>query len=401
MNLLDALLIAVAVSFAVIGYHRGFIIGVFSIVGFLGGAVIGLLVIPDILSHLTPSALTTALAWCGVLFLAGVGQTLAAVIGVRLQRSITWQPARIVDAGGGAVVSAVAVLLLSWLLGTVVVYSAVPWLPNEVRQSVLLRGVTNVMPQSAQTWFSDFYGVLERSGMPPPFAPFATEPVINVPPPDPNVTASAGVKDAENSVVKVLGTAPSCGKEIEGTGFYYTIGSSSGTSHRVMTNAHVVAGVQHPRVYPVGSSRGYAATVVLFDPTVDIAILDVPDLGRKPLTFDTSGSANDSGVVMGYPENGGLTLVPARIRGTLSEAGPNIWGQGLSVRQFYALYARVLPGNSGGPLLSPSGDVYGVVFAKSQDDDNTGYALTAHQVAGDAQTGATATQPVGTAGCAL
>jgi S1-C subfamily serine protease len=61
----------------------------------------------------------------------------------------------------------------------------------------------------------------------------------------------------------------------------------------------------------------------------------------------------------------------------------------------------VRQGNSGGPLLTPDGDVYGVVFAKSLDDAQTGYALTADEVRSDAQQGATATQKVDSESCAL
>ena len=54
------------------------------------------------------------------------------------------------------------------------------------------------------------------------------------------------------AIVKVVGTAPSCGKVLEGTGFVFA-------DHRVMTNAHVVGGVDEPTVQIGGEGRLYDA----------------------------------------------------------------------------------------------------------------------------------------------
>jgi S1-C subfamily serine protease len=64
------------------------------------------------------------------------------------------------------------------------------------------------------------------------------------------------------------------------------------------------------------------------------------------------------------------------------------------------LRAQVREGNSGGPLLSTSGKVLGVVFAASVDDPDTGYALTAKAVAPALAAGRTAKDAVPTGACA-
>jgi S1-C subfamily serine protease len=142
-----------------------------------------------------------------------------------------------------------------------------------------------------------------------------------------------------------------------------------------------------------------SATVVLYDPNRDIAVLNVPGLSRPPLHFNGPVSTGASGVVAGYPENGPLTAVPARVAGEQRITGPNIYSNREVTREVYTLRARVRPGNSGGPLLSPEGAVDGVVFAASVDMNDVGYALTASEVSSDASRGASATKEVSTQGC--
>ncbi|BFO13974.1 hypothetical protein SHKM778_03620 [Streptomyces sp. KM77-8] len=192
-----------------------------------------------------------------------------------------------------------------------------------------------------------------------------------------------------------MGTAPSCGKVLEGTGFVFG-------ERRVMTNAHVVGGVDEPTVQIGGEGRKYDATVVLYDWKRDIAVLDVPELEAPALRFTTEdASSGDSAIVAGFPENGAYDVRPARLRGRITANGPDIYHRGTVRRDVYSLYATVRQGNSGGPLLTPDGEVYGVVFAKSLDDAETGYALTADEIQDDITKGRTANQQVDSDNCAL
>lgn len=199
---------------------------------------------------------------------------------------------------------------------------------------------------------------------------------------------------ARQSLVKVVGTATSCGKTLEGSGFVYA-------PHRVMTNAHVVGGVDEPTVQIGGVGQLYDATVVRYDWQRDIAILDVPKLNAPVLAFAGEAKTNDSAIVAGFPENGAFNVQPARIRGRIQANGPDIYHRGQVVRDVYSVRSLVRQGNSGGPLLTPDGQVFGVVFAKSLDSADTGYVLTAAEVREDAVQGSTATGRVDTQGCAL
>ncbi|MER5687344.1 MarP family serine protease [Streptomyces sp. NPDC002205] len=401
MNVLDILLLAGAVWFAVIGYRQGFVVGILSVIGFLGGGLVAVYLLPVLWDQLTDSSEVSStaavVAVIIVIVCASVGQAFTTHLGNKLRRYITWSPARALDATGGALVNVVAMLLVAWLIGSALAGTSLPTLGKEVRNSSVLLGVSRVMPSQASTWFTDFSSVLAQNGFPQVFSPFANEPITEVRAPDPALAGSPVAKRAKQSIVKVVGTAPSCGKVLEGTGFVFS-------DRRVMTNAHVVGGVDEPTVQIGGQGRLYDAKVVLYDWQRDIAVLDVPGLDVKPLKFtDTNHDAasGNSAIVAGFPENGSYDVRAARVRGRIDANGPDIYHRGTVRRDVYSLYATVRQGNSGGPLLTPDGKVYGVVFAKSLDDPQTGYALTADEIRQDITTGRTANQQVDSQACAL
>ncbi|ANP48563.1 S1-C subfamily serine protease [Streptomyces griseochromogenes] len=399
MNVLDILLLVAAVWFAVVGYRQGFVVGILSVIGFLGGGLVAVYTLPVIWDAVTDNAEvgTTAavVAVVVVIVCASIGQALTTHLGNKLRRYITWSPARALDATGGALVNVLAMLLVAWLIGSALAGTTLPTLGKEVRGSKVLLGVSRALPAQANTWFADFSTVLAQNGFPQVFSPFANEPITDVRPPDPALAHSVVATRAQRSIVKVTGTAQSCGKVLEGTGFVFA-------ERRVMTNAHVVGGVDEPSVQIGGEGRKYAAKVVLYDWKRDIAVLDVPDLKANALRFSAQDAAGGNGaIVAGFPENGSYDVRAARVRGRITANGPDIYHRGTVRRDVYSLYATVRQGNSGGPLLTPEGRVYGVVFAKSLDDADTGYALTADEIQQDITRGRTASERVGTDSCAL
>ncbi|MGI5393695.1 MarP family serine protease [Streptomyces sp. CA-251251] len=399
MNVLDILLLLAAVWFAIVGYRQGFVVGILSVVGFLGGGLVAVSLLPVVWDALTDNAevSTTAavVAVVVVIVCASVGQALTTHLGNKLRRYITWSPARALDATGGALVNVVAMLLVAWLIGSALAQTTMPTIGKEVRQSQVLLGVQEALPEQADTWFDDFTSILARNGFPQVFSPFANEPITPVQPPDPALADSPVATRAKRSIVKVMGTAPDCGKVLEGTGFVFA-------DRRVMTNAHVVGGVDEPTVQIGGEGRKYDATVVLYDWRRDIAVLDVPELRAPALRFTDEDAARDDGaIVAGFPENGAYDVRAARVRGRITASGPDIYHRDSVRRDVYSLFATVRQGNSGGPLLTPEGEVYGVVFAKSLDDAETGYALTVDEIREDIAQGRTANQQVDSDSCAL
>ncbi|MFC5723544.1 MarP family serine protease [Streptomyces gamaensis] len=399
MNVLDIVLLAAAVWFAVVGYRQGFVVGVLSVTGFVGGGLAAVRLLPLVWDGVTdgasPGTVATVAAVVVIIVCASVGQAATTHLGNKLRRHITWSPARALDATGGALVNVLAMLLVAWLIGALLTQASLPTFREQVRSSRVLLGVGRVLPAQAGTWVGDFPTVLAQNGFPQVFAPFSAEPITPVPAPDPELADSPVALAAQRSIVKVVGTATGCGKVLEGTGFVFA-------RHRVMTNAHVVGGVDEPTVQIGGQGRQYEAKVVLYDWKRDIAVLEAPQLEAPVLRFAESAAHTGKGaIVAGFPENGSYDVRAARVRSRVQTNGPDIYHRGSVRRDVYSLYTTVRQGNSGGPLLTPDGEVYGVVFAKSLDDADTGYALTADEVLQDAVDGRTATGRVSSQGCAL
>ncbi len=390
MNVLDWFLVILVLAYAVSGYWQGFIAGAFATAGLLLGGLLGIWLAPRLLGDAAPALWVSLAALFVVLVCASLGQAVLQYAGARIRARITWQPVRALDAIGGAALSMAAVLVVSWALGVAVSGARLPWASKEVRESTVLNHVDAVMPPNAVEALNSFNDVVGSSFFPRYLEPFAPERIVDVGPPPARVARDPDVVRAGHSVYKIRGEN-SCNRGVEGTAFLYG-------PNRVMTNAHVVAGVSRPEVL-VGD-RQVRASVVYYNPRIDIAVLAVDGLRGSQLRFDRGGSSRQVAAVLGYPQDGPYDVQPARIRREQRLRSPDIYGDGTVVREVYSLRSLVRPGNSGGPLVSSAGRVLGVIFAASVTDGDTGYALTADQVADAAASGLTRTTSVSTGACA-
>ena len=391
-NALDVLLLLACVLFAVSGYRQGLVVGLLSFVGFLGGGVLGARLAPDLAAWEPLTRVPRAVVGLGAVFVAAVlGQLLATLLGAVLRRRLTWRPARQLDALGGAVVGVVSLLLVSWLVGRAVASSSSPELSSQVRRSAVITTVDGLVPDAGRRWFAGFRNLVDERQFPEVFHTLQAVDEADVPAPDAALSGGPGVAAARQSVLKITGIAESCRRSIEGSGFVYAPG-------RVMTNAHVVAGVDEPRVEVDG--RELPARVVLFDPARDVAVLAVDGLDRPPLLVSpVAAQPGDDAVVLGYPLDGDFRPDPARVIRVRVARGEDIYQQDTVVREVYSVKGLVRRGNSGGPLVDPQGRVLGVVFAAAAHDETVGYALTWAEVAGAARAGAESTDRVSSGAC--
>ncbi len=390
MNVLDWVLVALVLLYALSGYWQGFVTGAFATGGLLLGGAFGVWLAPFALGEAARSLLVSIGALFIVILSASIGQAVFQFTGSRIRERIRWQPVRALDAVGGAALSAVAVLLVSWALGVAVSGSGIAGITGQVRNSAVLAKVDQVLPATADDLLGAFNDVVGSGFFPRYLEPFAPERIVDVAPGPKRIVSDPDVEDAQASVVKVRGTN-SCGRGVEGSGFVYADG-------RVMTNAHVVAGVADPEV-EIGDDS-VSAEVVHYDPDLDVAVLAVDTTGLPALSFDDSAGPDDGVAVLGYPLDGPFNAQPARVRAEQRLRSPDIYGDGTVIREVFSLRGLVRPGNSGGPVVSSAGDAVGVVFAASVTDDDTGYALTASQVAQSAARGLSRSQPVSTGDCA-
>jgi len=391
VDLLDLVLIVAAIGYAVSGYRNGAVVGALSLGGFFGGAAVGAQLARPLGRVLANGAAQVPVAIVCVLFFALLGQLVAIWIAGRLRSRLTWHPVRQLDHAAGAVFSAAAVLLVAWMIAVPLAVAPYPTIAGQVRRSVLIRAVDNVLPDGVRNLYSSLRLFVDRSGFPQVFGALQPTRIVDVPPADPALLHSPAVAASRPAVLKVRAVARSCDRGIEGTAFVYA-------PQRLLTNAHVVAGADQVQVQTPGGPL--TAHVVLFDPGRDIAVLWVPGLTVRPLPMATEIAASgQDAIVLGYPQDGPFDVRPARVRDRERISGHDIYGE-LSVdRDIYTIRSVVRAGNSGGPLIDTRGAVLGIVFASALDSADTGFVLTAQEAAADASAGRTASRDVGTGDC--
>jgi S1-C subfamily serine protease len=388
---LDIAVLSVAFIAAVSGWRSGALGSLLSFVGVILGAIAGVLLAPHLVAHISAPRAKLFAALFLILGLVVVGEVAGVVLGRAVRGAIHSNSVRFFDSLIGVAVQLVVVLVAAWLLATPLTSSSgQPNLAAAVRGSRVLAQVNDFAPEWLKTVPKRLSALLDTSGLPQVLEPFSRTPVVAVAAPDATLANNPVVESTEPSVVKIRAIAPSCQKVLEGSGFVLS-------PDRVMTNAHVVAGANSVTVEASGNP--YDATVVSYDPTVDIAILSVPNLPSGPLPFaNTPVTSGTQAVVMGYPGGGGFMATPARIRELIELSGPDIYRSATVNREVYTVRASVEQGNSGGPLIDLNGQVLGVVFGAAVDDNDTGFVLTAKEVAAQlAHIGDTA--PVATGEC--
>jgi len=387
VNWVDLVLLVAVVAAAVHGLRLGALVQVFTFGGFWLGLVLGTLLSIALVSSLHPGPVKSIVALVVVLggaSLLGVG---GRIVGGWSNVALRRHHLGGLDSGLGVAVAVVAVLLSAWVLGSVLSQSRYTWLGTAISRSDVLRTVDQVMPPVPSV-FAHVQAFLSAEGVPPVFAQLPPQLVSPVPTPTTG-QASAIAAGAEGSTVKVIGGA--CGVAQEGTAFVVKPGV-------VLTNAHVIAGERSPGIVVNGVL--FPATPIFFDPNLDIALLRTSAPLGKPLTIDSSRVGRGTqGAIVGYPQNGPLTVTPAAVATKLSAASRNIYNQGLVTKEVYEVDGVVLPGNSGSPLVARNGEVIGVIFSRSTTSSNVGYALTSPEVLSEVLAAENRTAPVDTQSC--
>ncbi|MDP8936319.1 MAG: MarP family serine protease [Actinomycetota bacterium] len=370
MNLFDLLVLLVIAAAAVGGYNVGFVARATGWAGWALGLALGAAFLPPLLANVQgPDPQIRVLFVIGAFLLAAsLGATIGEAVGHRLRRLIPFGPLRQADKAAGAVAGGLGVLLLVWLL--LPALSAVPGeVSTQVRNSSVARAVDVAAPRAPKP-LQTLRQLVTDANFPEVFSGIRPSPGAGTPPAD--LALSQAVRDrVAASTVKVSGTA--CGRVMQGSGF-------SPAPETIVTNAHVVAGVDRPQVRrPDG--RVLNATVQVFDPDRDLAVLRVNGLGQAALPVD-SATVGDAGAVFGHPGGqNALEVSPARVESRVNAMGRDLYNRTTTRRDIYILASDLAPGDSGGALVDTAGAVVGVAFAIAPDRSSTAYALTHTELA--------------------
>ncbi len=379
-GILDAILILLLCGYLSIGWILGFLRSLFALGGLVAGAVGAFLLAPIVGSWVGAPEWRPLAVIVSVIFLLAAGQTLGLFLGRMIARSLEGSKLGILDRLGGMVlnllVAALVVASAAFSLGSL----GAPWLSQAISNSAVLRSINALTPAPIQQAMAQLRSIIVQQGIPriisaaeggidggssggseaPPTAPPAPSPI---PSPD-----APPLQKAAASVVRVTGSAYQCGQDQSGSGFVVSDG-------RVITNAHVVAGVDEP-VVEIPGVTALPGKVVYFDPRNDLAVIAVPGLKIAPLELGGNLAVGSAAVFDGYPYGGPFQSSPARVDQVFTVRVNDIYGANPAPLEVYQLAAEVHEGNSGGPLLDTSGRVVGLVFAKSANTSGVGYALT-------------------------
>jgi S1-C subfamily serine protease len=369
VNLLDVVLVLVAISAAVGGYRLGFVARATSWLGLALGVTAGALLLPPLLRQVRRSSdVTVALVAIGALAgCALLGQALGLLLGTRLHVALPHGPVRRVDQAVGALLGIAGLLVGLWLL--LPTLADVPgWTSEQARGSIIAREVNARFPDAPDT-----LQALRRLVGDNPF-PRVFDALR--PAPDPGVVPGAsGLSDAlattvAASTVKIEGEA--CSRIQEGSGFFVA-------DDLVVTNAHVVAGEDDSEVELSDGSR-LDGTVVAFDPVRDLAVLRTSGADRPGLPV-READVGTTGGVFGHPGGGPLEISPFQVGEQITAVGTDIYDSSRSEREVLVLAADLAPGDSGGALIDTQGQVVGVAFAIAPDRPSVAYALATEELA--------------------
>lgn len=384
INLIDIVIVVALLVGVTNGYQRGVWLSAAQYGGLLLGVVVGAAGGPSLTDALgigDPGLRRLA----AVIFLVvggSIGSSLGYAAGAAARGRLRRGPSELEHAGG-AIFSGIAVLAVCWFLGLTFARGPAPPVSQLVQSSWLLRHLDSVAPRPPG-FLARVEATLANAPFPQTFA--GLTPTLPAALPPPAAVDTPGVRTAEAATYRV--TSRGCSGIVTGSAFPIS------TDHLV-TNAHVVSGTTSTHLTQDDPRLGPAASVVLFDPERDVAILYVPQ-GRFKALSTAAAQRGTQGAVIGYPEGGAESTQPAIVDGQLQARGRDIYNQQVVDRSIYVLGTTVRPGNSGGPLVDLEGRVLGLVFAASSTNPDQAYALTNEEIARDLQAGAGRTSPIDT-----
>ncbi|MDX6592865.1 MAG: hypothetical protein QOJ13_2061 [Gaiellales bacterium] len=359
MTSVDVMVVIWVALSAAMGLRRGLLGQALALAGFAVGAFIGSRVGPHLLSPGARTGWQPIAALIGAM-MGGIAMQLAtAPLADMLRRRMARGPLATADGAGGLVAGAALGLGVAWLLAVTALHQPSLGLRTQVQQSTILPRLVRWLPAQS---LLDAIARFDRL----PVLPVGG--VRALPVPDRSVPVSPAVRQALESVVLVEGT--SCGLTLQGSGWVVRPGL-------VATNAHVVAGEHDTHV--VLGDESWSATPVFVSPSIDVALLSVPELKARPIPMYHPRGKMPVALV-GYPGGGPLRTVAGTIGEPATVITPNAYGRDVAPRTVVPIRGSVLHGDSGGPAIDRKGRAVAMMFAAA-DGGGGGYAVPIDEVA--------------------
>jgi S1-C subfamily serine protease len=369
LTVLDWVLIVVLFVFLMAGYRRGFLVTLGTMVGLVAGAIAAFFSIPLVSAWITEPGWRILAIVAAALVLVLLGQGIGAALGRAIRLRMALPALRTVDRLGGAVANtAVAAALISLVAFSASSMGLAP-VTSAISESRVITTINDAAPESAKSLVARVRAAVAGTDM----VPVLPEPVTTETPAAATSTPAPGqaLQEARASVVRISGTALVCGQNQTGSGFAVA-------PDRVVTNAHVVSGLTEPSVESADGAV-HAGRVVHFDAARDVAVIAVDGADLPPLDVGAELADQEAGYIMGYPSGGPFQMDPALVQARGEVTVNNVYGAEPGLLDIYQLEADVQLGSSGGPLLTPDGDVAGIVFARATGDIEVGYAITGEE----------------------
>ena len=368
MNLLDIFIIVLVLSALYRGHELGLTRQLFSTTGFIVGLLIGSVLQKYTVIYGTTPITKSLIALMTTLGFAFLLLSIGEQLGIRLKTKVEQWKFNKLDGLLGSVIGGMTLLLAVWLSAAILLTLPLKDTQAQIRSSYILSRLNQSLPPATSV-LTGLGHLVSPNGFPEVFAGNEPAPQGNTTIPGISTQLQQSIDRAKASVVKFEGLG--CGGVVEGSGFVIS-------SDLIATNAHVVAGVQ--QLYVRDGNGQHTAEVVWFDPDLDFAVVRASNLAGGALLINNSqAQAGTRAAVLGYPGGGALTAGGAEVIDHFTARGRDIYNQGITEREVYSLAAKVIPGNSGGPVIAEDGTVIGVIFAQSTSYENVGYALTTQQ----------------------
>ncbi len=370
MNILDIFIAASFIVFAWIGFRRGILRTILSIVGLFVGGAFSVYATPSIKALLenTPFSFIPSFGLASIILGASLGMFLFGILGGFLRVILLPFPIlKILDSLIGLALALITVITVIWTFTSAATIIPNKTLNNAIKSSKIIYEIDKYLPDSTKGIANKIQETISKSPLQNVFKSLVESRIAPVDIVS-DIALSDEVKKSIASTVRIDGIAPSCSAAMTGTGFVVS-------NEHVLTNAHVVAGMEEPVISISGTNIQLGGKIVAMDRKVDIAVIYVPGLNAKPLTFIGPPTTKEIGFVTGYPNGGSLTTTTVSIASEFEAIGTDIDGKGEVIREVIVFGGKISPGNSGGPLFNQQGQVLGLVFAADATNDQTGYAL--------------------------